>query len=146
MSKRTIIIVVAGLAVIALLKFFILPSMTKDVRAEKIGASLYTTKNIISDAEAYDKYISRSEREVERFGKRIDALKARVSSLAPEQQTMLTDLEAKLVEFSNAVADLKNKTTREDKDAAVTTVKNIRKEITTQIRALGGRTTSPSDS
>ena len=141
---RIIVWSVVGLAVLAVI-IFVVPQMREQKRLQQ-GAKLFSTEHIVSDAEAYDKYIARSEREVERYSKKLEVIKTRAVSLTAEQQTMLANLEVKIGEMATAVADLKNKTTREEKDAAVTYVKNIRKEITTKIRDLGGKTTSPSDS
>ena len=142
--SRIIVWSVVGLALIAVI-IFVLPQMREQKKLQQ-GAKVYSTEHIVSDAEAYDKYITRSEREVERYSKKLEVIKARAVSLTSEQQTMLANLEAKIGEMATAVADLKNKTTREEKDAAVNNVRNIRKEITTKIRELGGKTTSPSDS
>ncbi len=141
---RIIVWTLVGLAVLAVVIFFV--PQIREQKKLQAGTRLYATEHIISDAEAYDKYISRSERDAERFNKKLDTQKSKISSMTAEQQTMLADLEAKVGEFSTAVADLKNKTTREEKDAAVTNVKNLRKEIMTAFRDLGVRTTSPTDS
>lgn len=140
---RIIVWSLVGLAVIAFAIFF-LPQLRQG-KKEQTAIKMMSKEHIISDAEAYDKYVSRCDRDVDRFSKRLDALKAKIAAMTPEQQTMLTDLEAKIGDFSAAVADLKNKTTREEKDAAVTNVKSLRKEIMTSIRDLGGKTTSPTD-
>jgi chromosome segregation ATPase len=141
--SRIIVWTLVGLAVIAFAIFF-LPQLRQGKKDQQAIKAL-SKEHIVTDAEAYDKYVSRSERDADRFSKRLGALKSRIGSMTAEQQTMLTNLEAKVGDFSAAAADLKNKTTVEEKDAAVTNVKNLRKEIMTSIRDLGGKTTSPSD-
>jgi chaperonin cofactor prefoldin len=145
MRSRVIIWTLVGLAVLAFIIFF-LPVMRQAQRDKAAGNPAKVTERIISDAEAYDKYVSRSERDADRFSKRVETLKGKIANMTSDQQTILTNLEAKVSEFSAAVAELRNKTTSEDKNAAVTNVRNLRKVIVTMIRDLGGGTTSPSDS
>ena len=104
-----------------------------------------STEKIISDAEAYDKFITSSEKEVERSAKRINQRKEKITNPTPAQQSLLNDLDSKFVEFQSAVSELSGKTSQEEREIVVNKVKDLKKELRNLIRDLGGKTTGETD-
>ena len=137
--SRIIVWSVVGLVVLAFIIFFL--PMMKQSKNEQAAIKAMSTSNIVSDAEAYEKFIKTSERDIKTFTRRIETRKSNITAPTPSQQTLLESLDAKFIEFQNAVAELSSKTTKEDKEVIVTKVKDLKKEIRNLIRDLGGSTT-----
>jgi len=136
--SRVIIYTLVGLAVLAFIIFF-LPQIREGRKLQQ-SAKLMSTANIISDDEAYEDYVTRSESEVARFTKQIEQRKTKIANPTPAQVTILENLDTKFTDFSSTVSQLRGKTTKEERDQAVTHVNELKKEIRTMIRNLGGKT------
>jgi hypothetical protein len=138
--KRIIIWSIVGVLVIAAFIFTL-----SQRKRNKYNQPPTTTANIISDAEAYEKFTTSAEKEVERSAKRIDQRKEKLTNPTPAQQALLSDLDKKFVEFQSAVTELRGKTSQEEREIAVNKVKDSKKELRNLIRDLGGKTTGESD-
>lgn len=140
---RIIVWTLVGLAVLAFVIFFV-PQMRQSKR-EHAALKKLSKDYIVSDAEAYDKFVARSEKEVERFTNRLTQIKSKITNPNSEQTTLIGNLEAKITEFSAAVTELSGKTNRDERDQVVTKVSDLKKDIRTLIRSLGGKASSPED-
>ncbi|MCX7784887.1 MAG: hypothetical protein N2201_01465 [candidate division WOR-3 bacterium] len=89
--------------------------------------------------EAYDAFISRSEKDLARLTQRSEDVKAKLTAPSPEQQAMLTELDAKLNELSAIVSSLKEKEDRKEREDAVIQIRELKRNIRRLIRDLGGR-------
>lgn len=136
---RIIVWSIVGLLVLAFIIFFL--PMMRQSRQEQAAIKAMSTANIISDAEAYEKFISTSERDVRTFTNRIEKRKSKITNPTPSQQALLDNLDAKFTEFQTAVSELSSKTNKDEKEVAVNKVKELKKEIRSLIRDLGGSIT-----
>ncbi len=136
--SRVIIWTIVGLAVLAFIIFF-LPQIREGRRLQQ-SQKLISKEHIISDDEAYSDYVARAEKEVERYSKQIEQRKSKIAKPTSAQVTIFENLDTKFTDFSSAVSQLRGKTTKEERDQAVTHTNELRKEIRTMIRNLGGKT------
>lgn len=142
MTTRIIVWTIVGLLVLAFV-IFLLPQIREGKRLEQ-SQKLYSKEHIISDEQAYQDYIARCERDVSKFAKQIEQRKARLTNPTPAQADLLNQLDEKYNEFTKIVSELKEKTTREDRDAAFTTLRELKSDMRKMIRQLGGRTATAS--
>jgi DNA repair exonuclease SbcCD ATPase subunit len=91
--------------------------------------------------EAYEKYTSRMDRQINQFTRSIDRLKAKYPSPTTEIQSMLNELDNEMAAFVTAVENLKGKTTTEEREESYTTTQSHIKALRRLIRDLRGSTT-----
>ncbi|MEO0091335.1 MAG: hypothetical protein ABIK61_01295 [candidate division WOR-3 bacterium] len=89
--------------------------------------------------EAYDAFIARSEKDLDRLLQRSEEVKGKLTAPTPEQQSMLMELDSKLNELATIVASLKEKEDRKEREEAVIQIRDLKRDIRRLIRDLGGR-------
>ncbi len=89
--------------------------------------------------EAYDAFVSRSEKDLARFMQKSEEVKGKLTTPSPEQQAMLTELDSKLNELSTIVTSLKEKEDLKEREEAVIQIRELKRDIRRLIRDLGGR-------
>lgn len=125
---RVIVWTIVGLAVVASVIFLVV---------SRKGAATYEKPQMKSD-KAYEVFVVRYEKRLVQMTERATEAKGAVTNPTPEIQTMITELDQKLADFTTAVGEMRSKTIAADREEAVRKVQALYRDIRKLIRDIGG--------
>lgn len=127
--SRVILWTIVGIVVVLGLIFV--------VKTRKQAATMSGVSLPLKD-EAYESFVKRFERRIAKIQETAEQTKSAIAKPTPEVQKMINDLDAKLQEFSTTVSEMRNKTTSQEREETVKSVRQLYRDIKKLIRDLGG--------